>query len=118
MQVRPHHSYACQATPLAIGLHRDDALPATPLGSELREGSTLAKALLRDKEEVRRVVDDVHREYLVPFLERDPFDPSGRPAHRTGVALRKADAHPLPGNQNDLLSIRSRSYIDELVVFG
>src|ERR687885_2010512 len=51
VQVWLHHLNTRQASPVAIGLHRDYSLSPTPLNPELREGGALAEALLRDKKE-------------------------------------------------------------------
>src|SRR3712207_9093305 len=87
-----------------VGLHRDHALAAAPLGPVLREGRALAETALGEYEEVRRVVGDhVHAENDVVFAERDALDPAGRPPHRACLALGEADALPVTAHDNDLV---------------
>src|ERR687894_905847 len=98
VQPRADHPHALELAALAVGLEGYDALPAAALGTELREGRPLAEALLRDHEQVRRVVtDDVHAEDDVALAEREPLDAGGWPAHGPPAALGEAGAPAVAG---------------------
>src|SRR5918997_2668698 len=119
VQPRPDHPHALELAALAVGLERYDALAAAALGAELREGRALAEALLRDHEQVGRVVvDDVHAEYHVALAKREPLDARGRPAHGPRVALGEADALAVAAHHDDVGAVRDLAHGDQLVVVG
>src|SRR5918998_1299216 len=119
VQPRPDHPHALELAALAVGLERYDALAAAALGAELREGRALAEALLRDHEQVGRVVGDhVHAEDDVALAEGQALDARGRPAHGPRVALLEADALAVAAHHDDVGAVRDLAHGDQLVVVG
>ena len=80
----------------------DDARPAAPLVAVLGDVRPLAVALLGDRQERSRLLDEVHLDDDVVAPELDALDARRVPPHRPDVRLGELDPHAVPRAEEDL----------------
>ena len=85
------------------GLHGDDSLAATRLGSIILKGSALADTVLSGNEESIAWANEADRDNFIPLVGTDTPDANGSAALIAKFFFAKADAHALFGDHHNLV---------------
>src|SRR6185369_13145994 len=89
----PDLQHADHGAVAARRLNVDDPLAGSALQAVLLERRPLAEAALRDRKDLRALLDDVGSDHLVVVLDLDPAHAGGAAAHRADFLFREADRH-------------------------